>query len=76
MWISMFYLTVSLGVVLGFLASAAVSNLLNLGFQYAFLVQGVIMVLLGFIMMMYPHYYYESEKKENKKDITKESEKE
>jgi hypothetical protein len=52
MWISLFYLTVPFGTVFGFISSL---GMVDIGFQYAFLIQGVGMVILGLLMMIYPH---------------------
>ena len=59
MWIAFYYMTVPLGVVLGFILSPFTVSVLNLGFQYAFLIQGVILFALGLLFLPFSHHYYD-----------------
>ena len=67
MWISFFYFTVPLGLIIGVAITKAFNDLINsqVGYKWAFATQTILMIALVAIpMIFFPDYYYDKPREE------------
>jgi len=65
MWISFFFLTVPLGLILGYGAAIFISGEDELKFRYAFLLQTLLMIVpISVALVLFPSHYFDKANEE------------